>query len=73
MNQDRGSHGAHASVHGNHSFGSVAASGTGQNIHHHPSNVSLHAEGGNGAHNNMPPFLVVNFIICLSGIYPSRN
>lgn len=29
--------------------------------------------GGNVAHNNMMPYLVLNFIICLNGIFPSRN
>ncbi|MFT6178909.1 MAG: microcystin-dependent protein [Akkermansiaceae bacterium] len=29
--------------------------------------------GGNQSHNNMPPFLVINFSIALQGIYPSRN
>ncbi len=29
--------------------------------------------GGNLPHNNMQPFLCVNFIICLYGIFPSRN
>ncbi|MBL4663257.1 MAG: phage tail protein [Flavobacteriaceae bacterium] len=29
--------------------------------------------GGSLAHNNLQPFMVVNFVICLSGIYPSRN
>ncbi|MGS0743926.1 phage tail protein [Glaciimonas sp. GG7] len=29
--------------------------------------------GGGGSHNNMQPFQVVNFSICLSGIYPSRS
>jgi microcystin-dependent protein len=28
--------------------------------------------GGGAAHNNMPPFLCVNFIICATGIYPPR-
>jgi len=28
--------------------------------------------GGSAAHNNMPPYLAVNFIICVEGIYPSR-
>lgn len=29
--------------------------------------------GGSQAHLNMPPFLVLNFIIALIGIFPSRN
>lgn len=29
--------------------------------------------GGSQPHNNMSPFLVVNFCIALSGIFPSRN
>jgi microcystin-dependent protein len=29
--------------------------------------------GGNQPHNNMPPYLVVNYIICYEGIYPQRS
>jgi microcystin-dependent protein len=29
--------------------------------------------GGNQPHNNMQPFLGMNYIICLEGIFPSRN
>jgi microcystin-dependent protein len=29
--------------------------------------------GGSQPHNNMQPFLVINFIIALEGIFPSRN
>ncbi|MBM3787370.1 MAG: phage tail protein [Acidobacteria bacterium] len=29
--------------------------------------------GGNQPHNNMQPYLAVNYIICLEGIFPSRN
>ncbi|WP_440069629.1 phage tail protein [Tenacibaculum discolor] len=29
--------------------------------------------GGNLAHNNMQPYLAVNFVIALVGIFPSRN
>lgn len=29
--------------------------------------------GGGNSHNNMQPFLTVNFIIALQGLYPSRN
>jgi len=31
------------------------------------------AVGGNQAHTNIPPFLVLNFVIALQGIFPSRN
>lgn len=31
------------------------------------------ATGGSQAHNNMPPYLVVNFCIALVGVYPSRS
>jgi microcystin-dependent protein len=29
--------------------------------------------GGNLPHNNLPPYLVLNFCIAMSGIYPSRS
>jgi microcystin-dependent protein len=29
--------------------------------------------GGSQPHNNMMPYLVLNFIIALQGIFPSRN
>jgi len=29
--------------------------------------------GGNGSHTNVQPFKCVNFVICVSGIFPSRN
>jgi microcystin-dependent protein len=35
--------------------------------------TSLSTTGGGQAHNNMQPFLVMNFCISLTGIYPSRN
>ncbi|UCH24902.1 MAG: phage tail protein [Trueperaceae bacterium] len=33
----------------------------------------LPATGGNQAHNNLQPFLVLNFIIALQGTFPSRS
>lgn len=33
---------------------------------------AMGATGGGGAHENRSPFLVMNFIIALEGIYPSR-
>lgn len=37
----------------------------------HPS--ALGTVGGGQAHENMQPYLVINFIIATQGIYPSRN
>ncbi len=37
------------------------------------SNAALAPAGGNQAHENRPPYLAVNFIIALQGIFPSRN
>jgi microcystin-dependent protein len=43
-----------------------------------PTNVSMSASalataGGNGPHNNLPPYLVLTFIIAMQGIYPTRS
>lgn len=35
--------------------------------------AAIQVNGSSLPHNNLPPFLSVNFIICLSGIYPSRG
>lgn len=35
--------------------------------------LTLSATGGSQPHNNMPPYLVLNFIIALQGIFPSQN
>lgn len=34
---------------------------------------ALPSAGGGQAHNNMQPFIAVNFIIALQGLYPSRS
>lgn len=34
---------------------------------------TLGATGGNGSHDNMQPYEVINFVIALSGVFPSRN
>ncbi|WP_407571657.1 phage tail protein [Deinococcus altitudinis] len=35
--------------------------------------TALGSAGGSQPHNNMPPYLTLNFIIALQGIFPSRN
>lgn len=35
--------------------------------------ASLTATGGSQPHNNMQPYLVINFIVALQGIFPSQN
>ena len=35
--------------------------------------VQVDSAGGGQSVNNMPPFLVLNFVIALLGIFPSRN
>jgi microcystin-dependent protein len=34
---------------------------------------ALASDGGNQPHNNIPPYLAINFIIALQGIFPPRN
>lgn len=34
---------------------------------------SVSNQGGGQPHNNLPPYLVMNFIIALQGIFPSQN
>ena len=31
------------------------------------------SSGGNQAHSNLPPYLGMNYILCVEGIFPSRN
>jgi microcystin-dependent protein len=35
--------------------------------------VTVNNTGGAVAHNNMPPYLALNFLIALNGIFPSRS
>ena len=36
-------------------------------------NAAITSTGGNQPHNNMQPYLVINFCIAMEGIFPSRN
>jgi microcystin-dependent protein len=35
--------------------------------------AAVGSTGGSQPHDNMPPFLVINFVISLFGIFPSQN
>ncbi len=37
------------------------------------SQAAISATGGNQPHENMSPYLVLNFVIALQGIFPSQN
>lgn len=60
---------------------SLAANGFGDNLYQNNvtsslvtmSTDTLSPTGGNQSHNNMQPYLVLNFIIALQGLYPSRS
>ncbi len=59
---------------------SLAPTSNGSALYRAPDNVYLNtaaadmgAAGGNGAHDNLPPYLAVNFIIALQGIFPARS
>jgi microcystin-dependent protein len=52
--------------------------GRGQNFYTRGAGVpmsgqALGATGGSQTHNNLPPYLVLNFCICMSGVYPPRS
>jgi microcystin-dependent protein len=47
----------------------AAGPGTGPSM----SSQALSLAGGNQPHNNMPPYLTMNFIIALQGIFPARS
>lgn len=38
-----------------------------------PGSASTGVAGGSQPHENLPPFLCLNFIIALQGVFPSRN
>lgn len=48
---------------------------SGQSLYAGSANAIMNPAGAGGSqpHNNMPPFLVVNYCIAISGIFPSRN
>ena len=50
---------------------SMYVSGTNPNVSLNPQTGGF--TGGSQPHNNMQPYLGMNYIICLEGIYPSRN
>jgi microcystin-dependent protein len=56
----------------------LSGSGTQESLYASSANTTMNpasigVAGGSQPHNNMPPFLCINFIIALEGIFPSRN
>lgn len=56
----------------------IESTGTSLDYSNAATNATMNAgmigtAGGNQPHSNLQPYTCVNFIICLSGIYPSRN
>lgn len=64
---------------GNNAEGSYFAATAASNVYGTPASTDPMASqmvgetGGSQAHNNMQPFLGINFIIALVGLYPSRS
>ncbi len=61
-----------------HTFPEIQVRGAGTQIPGVSSGENLNTSvplggGGGQAHDNMPPFLVLNYCIALQGIFPSRN
>ena len=55
----------------------TGAGGRGQNFYGSGVYVAMSSQaigpaGGGQPHNNLPPLLVLNYCICLSGLFPSR-
>lgn len=57
----------------------LGTAGSANAAYHSPANLvtmdsrSLESSGGSQPHNNMQPYLTINFIIALVGLYPSRS
>lgn len=56
---------------GNFWAGNAGTYASSQNANLMPQAIPL--MGGSQPHPNLAPYMVVNFVICLSGIFPSRN
>ena len=56
----------------NEPTGSIAVNGYLASSNSTLNPAAIGVTGGNQPHSNIQPFLCVNFIICLQGIYPSR-
>jgi microcystin-dependent protein len=53
--------------------GDLYASGSNGSMGATPVNLQIGPSGGSQPHNNQQPFLGMNYVICMYGIYPSRN
>jgi microcystin-dependent protein len=51
----------------------VDTSGLGVNMTGMAVGTTVHPTGGSQPHNNMQPYLTINWIICMQGVFPSRS
>lgn len=56
----------------------TGAGGRGQNFYASGADVAMNNQaiglaGGSQPHNNLPPYLALNYCICLAGVYPPRS
>jgi microcystin-dependent protein len=56
----------------------TGAGGRGQNFYASGADVAMSSQaigqaGGSQPHNNLPPYLALNFCICLQGVFPPRS
>lgn len=56
-----------------HGVGDLFSSTTNSAMNPQAVAVALGVAGGSQPHNNMQPYLGMNYIICMEGIFPSRN
>jgi microcystin-dependent protein len=42
-------------------------------LHNYTGNINMGNAGGSQPFSIIPPYLVLNYIICLTGVFPARN
>jgi microcystin-dependent protein len=57
----------------NRPTGAYQSTGNSYSTTHDTTAAATEPAGGGQAHENLPPYLVVNYIICVFGIFPTRS